>query len=195
MRTRRTLGTAQWLTTLWLTVVWVLLWGDLTWGNLVAGVALALLVAWFMPLPAIDFRGRIRPHFVAYLIARFVFDLVAASFQVAVQAFRFGYQPRGAIVRVNLRSDSDLYLTLTSELSCLVPGSIVVEADQDTDTLYLHILDLDLYGGVEKVRQDVLDLEARVMRAFASQQELERAGVLLHSRKRRGADSSQEGAA
>lgn len=169
----------QWWTVLWLAVVWTLLWGDLTWGNLVAGAIIGLVVVLIMPLPAIEYEGRIRPLFVLILLGRFLLDLFMSSFQVAWQAFQFNKTPHGAIVRVKLNSDSDLYMTITAELSCLVPGSLVIEAHQVTNTLYVHVLDLELYGGVEKVRADVLALEARVMRAMASKEELKRAGVSL----------------
>ena len=174
--------TVQWPTIVWLTIVWVLLWGNLAWGTILAGVLVAIIVSIVMPLPSIEFKGRVRPRYVFLLVIRFLYDLVVSSFQVAVQAFRLRETPRGAVVRVKLRSDSDLYLTLTSELSCLVPGSIVIEAHQVTGTLYLHILDLARYGGEAKVRRDVLDLEARVMRAFASKDELDRAGVSIRGR-------------
>lgn len=179
MSLKERLKNIQWGSVTWLVIVWNLLWGEFSWGNIIGGFILSVLVVIVMPLPQIEFKGRIRPAFVLYLIARFLLDLVAASFQVALQAFQFGKTPRGAIIRVKLRSDSDLYMTLTSELSCLVPGSLVVEAHPLSQTLYVHVLDLENYGGAEKVRVDVLALEARVMRAFASQQELDRAGLTL----------------
>jgi multicomponent Na+:H+ antiporter subunit E len=169
----------QWGTVAWLVVVWVLLWGDLSWGNVIGGFILGVVVVIIMPLPQIEFHGRIRLGFFLILIGRFLYDLVSSSFQVAMQAFEFGKTPHGAIVRVKLRSDSDLYMTLTSQLSCLVPGSLVIEAHPITQTLYVHVLDLESYGGADKVRNDVRALEARVMRAFASRDELERAGVSL----------------
>lgn len=169
----------QWGTVAWLTIVWMLLWGDISWGNAISGFLLGVLVVVVMPLPRVDFKGTIRPLHFLYLVVRFLLDLLLSSFQVAWQALQFGKTPRGAIVRVRLRSDSDLYMTLTSELSCLVPGSLVIEADPVSQTLYVHVLDLESYGGVDKVRKDVLALEARVMRALASKEELERAGVSL----------------
>ncbi|MEK8226242.1 monovalent cation/H+ antiporter complex subunit F [Oerskovia sp. M15] len=67
-------------------------------------------------------------------------------------------------------------MTITAELSSLVPGSLVIEAHRLTGMLYLHVLDLDAAGGADKVRQDALDLEARVLRAFASNDDLRAAG-------------------
>ena len=172
--------TAQWRTVAWLTVVWVMLWGDLSWGNLIAGVIIASLLITFMPLPSIATSGTVRPWPLLVLVSRFVADLVVASFQVSMQAFRFHHTPHGAVVGVRLRNPSDIYMTITAELSSLVPGSLVIEAHRLTGMLYLHVLDLDAAGGADKVRQDTLDLEARVLRAFASNEELKAAGLYHH---------------
>ena len=173
----------QWPTVLWLAVVWVMLWGTLSWGNVLAGLGIALLVTVLMPLPTIDFHGRVRPLGILVLLLRFLWELVVASVEVSLYAFRFGKVPRGAVVGVRLRSSSDLYLTLVAEISSLVPGSLVIEAHRNTGMLYLHVLDIESYGGPDKVRHDTLELEARVMRALASDDELARAGV---AKTRRG---------
>ena len=192
MHRRRPNLAAQWPTILWLAVVWVLLWGDVTWGNIVAGVIIAVIITLVMPLPAIAFHGTVRPLGVLALLGRFVVDLVMASIQVSVQAFRFKHTPRGAVVGVRLRSSSDLYLTLVAELSTLVPGSLVIEAHRLTGMLYLHVLDLESYGGVDKVRDDVHALEARVLRALASDEELAVAGVARTRRGQQALDAERD---
>jgi multicomponent Na+:H+ antiporter subunit E len=111
------------------------------------------------------------------LFTRFAADVVRASFEVSLIALRPGYVPHGAVIGVQLRSHSDLYLTLTAELSSLVPGSLVVEAHRLTGMLYLHVLDVRQSGGIEAARQAVLDQEERVLRAFASDEELAAAGL------------------
>jgi multicomponent Na+:H+ antiporter subunit E len=125
----------------------------------------------------IDFHGRFRPLGVLWLVVRFAADLVRASFEVSLIALRPRYVPHGAVIGVQLRSHSDLYLTLTAELASLVPGSLVVEAHRLTGMLYLHVLDVRQSGGIEAARQAVLDQEERVMRAFASDEELAAAGL------------------
>ena len=173
---RRRVVATQGLTIGWLTVVWVLLWGDLSVGNVLAGIGVALAVAAALPLPAIASGGRLRPIGFVALLAHFARDLVVASVQVALLAFR-RRAPSSAVIGVRLRSSSDLYLTLTAELCSLVPGSLVVEAHRLTRTLYLHVLDVDTAGGVEAARQSVRDQEERVLRAFASDAQLAAAGL------------------
>ena len=174
---RRRTAPVQWVTVLWLATVWVLLWGDLSPANVLAGLALGALVTLGLRMAPIEFHGTVHPVGLVRLGARFVVDLVRASFEVSVLALRLGHVPRGAVIRVRLRSHSDLYLTLTAELCSLVPGSIVVEAHRLTGTLYLHVLDVEQVGGIERARQIVLDQEERVLRAFASQAELDDAGL------------------
>jgi len=179
----------SWRMVIWLTAVWVMLWADFTAANILIGLVIGALVTMFLPLPTIDFRGRIHPLPAITLIAQFLFDLVRASFQVALLALNPGREPTGAVIRVHLRNESDLYLTLTSQLTTLIPGSIVIEANRQTGVLYLHVLDVDAVGGIEKVRADTLAQEERVMRALASADELEAAGIFRQGRATQDARS------
>lgn len=174
---RRRVVRVQWPTIVWLTVVWVLLWGDLSLGNVLAGAFLATLVTTGLRMTPIEFHGKVRPLGLVRLVVRFAVDLVRASFEVSLVALRPRHTPHGAVIGVQLRSHSDLYLTMTAELCSLVPGSLVVEAHRLTGMLYLHVLDVDQSGGVEKARSTVLDQEERILRAFASDDELRQAGL------------------
>lgn len=154
-----------------LVVVWNLLWGAFTWGNLLTGGLLALIVLKFFPLPPVTFAGRIRPWGTTVYLSRFFGDLVVASVQIAWLAFRPG-KPRGAIVAVPLRIRSDLNLTLIAVAVSLIPGSIILEADRSSGTLYIHMLGVRNRAHVEKFRQRVYALEARLVRAIGSRSEL-----------------------
>lgn len=169
----------SWLSIAWLTTLWVLLWGQLSVANVISGAVVAVIVTALLPLPRIGFRGKVRPLGVLRLLARFFLDLLQASFQVAFLALDHSHVPHGAVIGVHLRNESDLYLSLTAVLTTLVPGSVVVEALRRDGMLYIHVLDLELMGGVEKVRRDVLAVEERVLRALASDQELAASGVAL----------------
>ncbi|MEV0892773.1 Na+/H+ antiporter subunit E [Promicromonospora sp. NPDC050262] len=191
-RTRR-------VVTLWPTMVvgavlWVLLWGDLSWANVLSGVLLGALVALAFPLPPVGTATTLRVGPLLHLLGRFVGDLVLASFQVAWTAVvprrtaRGGPTPHGALVSVPLRSDSDLFIATTAGLSSLVPGTLVIDLDRPSRTLRLHVLDIAASGGPEGVRDATLDLEARLLRAFAPSAELARVGLApytLHKEERR----------
>lgn len=170
MSRSRPYGT-QWKTITVLTVVWVLLSGRISLGIVVAGFLIGLGVTLVFPLPPVVFRGRLHPVGALVLMVRLVVDLVRSSFVVALLAFR-RESPKNAMVRVGLRSDSDLYMALVSELVSLVPGTLVVEARQSTRTLYLHVLGVAHRADLDDARRTVLEAEARVLRAFGSGEEI-----------------------
>ena len=155
-----------------LTVVWVLLWDGISLFLVLTGVLLAVLVGLVFPLPPIDLHGRFRPVQGLRLLVQLLVDAVLASVDVVRLAFSSGSEPRSSIVRVQLRSRSDLYLTQTAELVSLVPGSIVLEVHRASSTLYLHVLGASDAAAIDAAVQAVLDAEARVLRAFGSDAEV-----------------------
>ena len=149
-----------------LTVIWVLLWGRPSWINVVGGFLLALGVVTVFPLPPVTYAGRVRPVLVLRLAGRFLIDLVQASTQIALLAFRFGHVPHSAVIAVQLRMPTDLNLTLTAEALSLVPGSLIVEVDRGAGILYVHVLNVRTPAEVAAARASVLDLESRIIAAF-----------------------------
>jgi multicomponent Na+:H+ antiporter subunit E len=155
-----------------LVTVWMLLWGVFSWANLISGILVAAVVLTVFPLPPVTFAGRPRPFGLLRFAWRFIADLVVASAQLAVLAFRFGHQPRSAIIRVPLRVPSDLILTLTGEAVSLVPGSLIVDTDQGCTTLYIHVIAVSDRAAVEQFRHHVYDVEAGIVRAIGSDAEI-----------------------
>jgi len=170
-----------------LVLVWNLLWGRFTWGNLVTGVVVATVVLTFFPLPPVTFAGRIRPLWLLMFLLRFLSDLVVASLQIAWLAFRFGRRPLGAVVAVPLRIRSDLNLTLVAVTVSLIPGSVILEADRSTGTLYIHMLGVKDRADVDRFRRKVLELEARLVRAIGSRGELQQVSARGPAADRSGA--------
>ncbi|SDT12430.1 multisubunit sodium/proton antiporter, MrpE subunit [Friedmanniella luteola] len=155
-----------------LTVVWVLLWDEVSLFLVLTGVLVAVLVGLVFPLPPIDLHGRFRPARGLRLLVRLLVDAFRASVDVVALAFRSGTVPRSSIVRVQLRSRSDLYLTQTAELVSLVPGTLVLEVHRASSTLYLHVLGATDDAAIETAVRAVLDAEARVLRTFGSAEEV-----------------------
>ncbi len=164
-------------TLVWLTIAWVMLWGDLTTGNFVAGFLIALFVTTIVPFPATPFDGRFRPLGVMRLVAIFFWDILRASWFQACFILS-GKRPHGAIIRVKLHSHSDVYLAMVAGMTGLVPGSVVVDTHRISGTLYVHVFDTNLAGGIPGIHRTVLDQEERVLRAFASDEELVDAGYV-----------------
>lgn len=157
-----------------LVVVWVLLWGTLSWANVISGLVVAAVLLVVFPLPPVTFAGRIHPLGTARFLLRFLGDLVVASVQIAWMALRPRHVPRSAIIAVRLRVNTDLNLTLTAEALSLVPGSLILEADRATGTLFIHVINVDSLAEVEKFRRGVLKLEERIVGAIGSPDEQRR---------------------
>ena len=170
--------------------MWTLLWGEPTLANLLAGFALAFLVLWLLPMPRVGFEGRVWIPGMVTLLAAFVRDVLVAAAHLAWYAISPKRTPHGAIIRVQLRSHSDVLLTITAQFTSLVPGSVVVEAHRLTGLVYVHVFDAEISGGIEEARATVLEQERRIMYALASDSELAAAGYpprgLLRIRKELG---------
>ncbi|WP_153504611.1 Na+/H+ antiporter subunit E [Cumulibacter manganitolerans] len=168
--TRR--GGFQPRTAIAIAVVWTLMWDRLSWGNLINGLLVGFLVTFVFPLPPIVYFGRPRPLRVAALLARFLGDLVRAAIHVAVFALRRSDPPRGSIVAVQLRTRSDLYLTLVAVQVALVPGSVVIEARRRAGVLFVHDVDAVDAVTLEQQRRAVLAIERRLVRAIGTAEEI-----------------------
>ncbi|MFD6612480.1 Na+/H+ antiporter subunit E [Micromonospora chalcea] len=155
-----------------LVTVWVLLWGTFSWANVISGLVVAAVLLVVFPLPPVTFAGRIRPVPLLRFLARFLRDLVVASVQIAWLAVRSKH-PHSAIIAVPLRVNTDLNLTLNAEALSLVPGSLILEADRNTGTLYVHVIGIRSLDEVERFRRDVLELEGRIVAAVGSAEELD----------------------
>jgi multicomponent Na+:H+ antiporter subunit E len=169
----------------WLVLVWILLWGTWSWANLLSGAAVALLVTVLLPLPGVVGGTRVRPLPLLVFAGHFVLDLLVSAAQVAWQALRPGSQRKSAIVQVQLRTDSDLLLTMVAEALSLVPGSLVLDLDREERTVTVHLLHVRDREHVERERADVLVVEDRLIRAFGSREDLEALDRDLAGRGRR----------
>lgn len=157
---------------IWLVLVWNLLWGTWSWANLLTGLLVALAVTVVLPLPPVTGGVRVHPGWLVRFLVGFLVDLARAGTLVAWQTLR----PRGigpsALVRVRMRTDSDLLLTIVTEAVTLVPGSMVIDLDREKRELALHILSVDSDRDIDRQRQSVLTTEERVVRAFGSAEDL-----------------------
>jgi multicomponent Na+:H+ antiporter subunit E len=151
---------------IWLTVVWVALWGQVSVWTVAGGFVVATIGCLVFPLPPLRLDVRIRILALLWLVLRFAADVVVSSLQVAWVVLRPSRPLRNAVVEVNLRTPSDFVLTVVAEMTCLIPGSLVVEARRSTHTLFLHVLDVGDRAGAERFRASVLAQEARVVRAL-----------------------------
>jgi multicomponent Na+:H+ antiporter subunit E len=78
-----------------------------------------------------------------------------------------------AVVAVPLRSHSDLMVTATGHVISLIPGSLVVEVDRSTSTLYIHGLNVRNESDIAKLRREVQDTEAGLIRIMGTRAEVD----------------------
>lgn len=157
------------LVTAWLVAVWLILWGDVTVANLLSGVVVAVAVQ-LLPWPSPG-RGRFvfRPWPALRFLGYFARKLVEASFVVAREVLTPQDRMRTGIVAVPLRGASDALLTLVADAVTLTPGTLTIEVDAPTRTLYVHVLHLH---SVDEVRREIRYLELLAVRAFGSSEAL-----------------------
>jgi multicomponent Na+:H+ antiporter subunit E len=156
----------------WLVVVWILLWGTWSWANVLSGVIVALVVTLLLPLPPAVGGIRVRPLPLLFFVGHFLVDLVVSGAQVAWRALGPGGVQQGAIVRVQLRVDSDLLLTVVAETLSLVPGSLVLDLDREERLIAIHLLHADDLEDVERQKAGVLAMEERIVRAFGTAEDI-----------------------
>jgi multicomponent Na+:H+ antiporter subunit E len=155
-----------------LMLLWMLLWDDISWGNVVNGAVVALVVTQVFYLPPAELSGRLNPYWVLVFLGHFAVDLVRSSLQVATLAVRPAYAPRNGVIAVDLRTSSDLLMTLTGHALTLVPGTLIVDVDRLNTVLYVHVLDLPDERAATAIRATVLRIEERLIRAIGSREEV-----------------------
>ncbi len=157
---------------IWLVLVWGALWRDFSPGNLVFGAIIALLVTRVFYLPPVELSGRFNVFYFLEYAGVFLWHVAVASVQVSYLLLAQGPRIKNAVVAVPLRSHSDLMVTATGHVISLIPGSLVIEVDRSTSTLYLHTMDVKNDDDVRKIRADVRDVEAWLIRVMGSKAEL-----------------------
>lgn len=170
-----------------LLVLWVLLWGSYGASTFLTGAVVATVVPLIFYLPPIESVSRFHVGWAAWFVMRLFIDITRSSFIVAGQALGIGYSDKSAVIRVPLRSRSDLILTATAEASTLIPGTVVIDVDREARDLYLHVFSVRSLADVERARVDALAIEARAIKAIGSRRDLKRLASDERRRAKKGA--------
>lgn len=172
-RHRRKLNFLQKLPLLiWLVVVWGALWQDFSAGNLLFGALISLGVTHAFYLPPIELSGRFNVLRALVFMLWFMKQVTIASFHVLHWAIVKGPRIRNAVIAVPLRSPSDLLMTAVGHVLSLIPGSLVVEVDRGSATLYVHAMNAPTPESIVLVREGIQDIEARLIKVMGSKAEL-----------------------
>lgn len=161
----RTIALRVWLVC-WLILVWVLLWGTISAANILSGLAIALIITLLLPLPAVPVQGRFHPLPLLRLIVTVAYYLVLSSVQVAALAVKPGPPPLTAVLRAHLAVKSDLVLALAVNIINLTPGTIVLEIDQATRMIYVHVLDVGSERTLKRFYYQIALLQRLLVASF-----------------------------
>lgn len=147
----------------WLTLVWVTLWGAATWANLISGVLVASIVVVTMPPRDSPTSVGFRPLAAFRLFVVFSWELIRASALLAWEVVTPKMRVSAAVISVQLVSSLAGSMTTVANLVSLTPGTVTLDVDQESRTLFIHVLHL---RSVEEARRSVLRLERLVVDAF-----------------------------
>ena len=152
---------------IWLTILWMGLQGEFTIANLLAGLVLALLITFGLPLPAMPIYGlRINWGPFFQLMGSWIFNLMLASAKVAWLALRPQAPPKTSIVQVPMRVQNDLVLAFGTMLFNLQPGGSVTDIDIANRMWTIHLLDTDTEEQLQAEIANVATLERRLINTF-----------------------------
>lgn len=155
---------------LWLVLAWGALWQDFSIGNLVFGLILAVVILRVFYLPPVQLSGRFNAFWAALLALNFVWWIAKASFEILWFTVRPGAAPKAAVVAVELRINSDLLITAVGHIVSLIPGSLVVEVDRRSATIYFHVIDVDSDEDVSEFKRTVRSVEEWVIRVMGTRE-------------------------
>lgn len=162
---------SQWPMILGLTLMWAALWQDFTPGTLVLGLITSSLVMLSLPMPPVPFADRFNVWHSLTFALFFLWKITAATWEVAFKAATPGPKVINSVVAVKLRTQDDLLLTLVGHVYALIPGSLVIDVDRPTSTLFLHVIDIPDEEAAEAFRTESLDIESRMIRGFGSKRD------------------------
>lgn len=146
-----------------LALLWMALWEDLSWANVIGGVLVGGFVTWRVPHRITGYYHGFRPLAFLRLSGHFIVNLVQSSLEVAWEVVTPTNRINAAVVAVRLQSPSPWLNTIVANMNSLTPGTLTLELEKNTRTLFVHVLHLDT---IAAGRAEILHLERLVMKAF-----------------------------
>ena len=146
------------LAVIWVFVKGVALTPENVLGTLLVGLAIGLLVAYatrdiYADEIAVGATLRSIPATVRYLLV-FTKELLAANVDVAYRVLSPSLPIDPDVVAIPLRVESDAAITTIANSITLTPGTLTMDYDEETNTLFVHAITgkHDYYSVVDPVR-------------------------------------------
>jgi multicomponent Na+:H+ antiporter subunit E len=149
-----------------LTTLWLLAWGEITIANVLSGIAVAstLLIA-FPPAGRAGERVRLRPAGLLRLAGYVVAQLVMSNVVMAREVLRRRSNARPGVLAHRLQRPSEEIITLMTSVIALSPGTMTVDVDASSTTIYVHFLFL---RDVDEARASLARLEQLAVRTITA---------------------------
>lgn len=155
-----------------LVVLWLLAWGDFTLANVLSGIVVAGLLLIAFPLGRMHRSPRrISVVGAAVLVGHVAVQLVASNVVMAREILRRTPRARPGVLAHRLLEPSEEVVTVMTSIISLSPGTMTVDVDAGSTTIYVHFFQLD---DVPAARAFLRKLERRVDAAIP----LRRAGAV-----------------
>jgi multicomponent Na+:H+ antiporter subunit E len=149
-----------------LVALWLLAWGEVTVANVASGVAVAaaLLVAFPVNRGA-DQHLRLNPWGATRLAGYVVGQLVTSNVVMTREILRRHAKFSPGVLAHRLRAPSEEVVTIMTSVIALSPGSMTVDVDRGSTTIYVHFLFL---RDIESARASLNRLERLASRAISA---------------------------
>jgi multicomponent Na+:H+ antiporter subunit E len=125
-----------------LVTLWLLAWGQISVANLVSGVAVA--AALLLAFPAVARPGSrsvaLNPAGVARLVGYVSVQLVTSNVVMAREILRPHPDIRPGVLAHRLQAPSEEIVMLMTSVIALSPGTMTVDVDPASTTIYVHFL-------------------------------------------------------
>ncbi len=155
-----------------LVLLWVMLWDTVSGLSILSGLVVAVIIVRVFYLPPVILSGRFNILHALVFGGWFLYSLLYASVEVAWMAFRPRAVGAGSVIACDLRTSSDLLMTLIADTASLIPGSLIIDADRARGVLYLHVLDADSEEKALAAKRQVYRIEGLLIRALGSHRDL-----------------------
>jgi multicomponent Na+:H+ antiporter subunit E len=149
-----------------LVALWLLAWGEITVANVISGVVVTVaLLAVFPSRKRSDTNVELRAVGAVRLLAYIVAQLVRSNVVIAWEILRPRSTVRPGILAHRLQRPSEEVITVMTSVIALSPGTMTVDVDRDSTTVYVHFL---LLRDVAAARASLVHLEELVVGAITA---------------------------
>ncbi len=124
-----------------LTALWLLAWGEASLANMLSGALLASALLIAVP-PSASRAAPVRMDLLAVLrLAGYVaVQLVTSNVVMTREVLRRSSTARPGVLAHRLREPSEHVVTVMTSIIALSPGTMTVDVDRTSSTIYVHFL-------------------------------------------------------